>query len=191
MCRCRESPYTQQHFERSYAAGHRWCRPERRIGGFAFPAGPKSCAAPPHQGNNAKILGKNGQVPERVSRKMNISRPGPTQRPRSAVLSSAGTSQQAANPRKWSMRYRRLEASSNAIYHTETGPPHSVPIVNRVAPQLPGLAEVVGRHARNHEWTTGVAQLKHLGVSPHLPSHRRQISNIADYLDASLICRSS
>ena len=57
------------------------------------------------------------------------------------------------------------------------------PVVERIAPQLPGLAEVVGRHTGLHGEAAVVAQLEQLAVGPHVGGVVRHVDGqVADQL---------
>ena len=51
---------------------------------------------------------------------------------------------------------------------TEPGRPHRVPIVKRISPKLPGLAEVIGRNAGYDDRLPVAVELEHLGLCPDI-----------------------
>src|SRR5262249_39296872 len=61
---------------------------------------------------------------------------------------------------------------------------HAFPVVKRIAPELSGAAEVIGRHACDDDGLTILVELKLLGVGPNvsgvLRDKDRQIANDAD-----------
>ena len=49
-----------------------------------------------------------------------------------------------------------------------SSPPRSVPVVNRVTPELSQGAEVIGRHASDKTWPVLVVEQEELRVGPHV-----------------------
>src|SRR5205814_2903900 len=45
---------------------------------------------------------------------------------------------------------------------------HAIPVEQRIAPVLPGLAEIIRRHARNHHRRSVRIQLKLVGIGPNI-----------------------
>ena len=116
---------------------------------------------------SSAMIGTSPSVPRAASKR---SAPGPgTQRPLSAVASPAGTSQYASKPRKWSRRTmstcaeRRLAARDPPAIAVGR---QRGPSVERVAPELAGGAEVVGRHAGDDGRRAALVELEQLRVGP-------------------------
>jgi hypothetical protein len=66
---------------------------------------------------------------------------------------------------------------------------HHVPAVQRVAPELPGRAEVVGRHARDDRRLALRVEEEEIGVGPHVGAVvGDEDRDVADDADAALVC---